>query len=262
MFEALRGWLLPVLRVSPEPSPPAGDRALRTFRAAPNFFRYRLAFWGLGQLGAVAGLVFGLILIQQVQRATGSPLVITLTTVVEILAWLAFLVQLPFSLAALRLDFDLRWYLLSERALRVREGIFTVREKTMTYANIQQITIEQNPLQRLLGISDVQVRSAGGGAVAKSASHPQVGEGMHEAYFRGVADAEGIREEIRERVRRFRDAGLGDPDDASAMPAEPAREDASREGAGTGDDDSALGAARVLHEELRDLRRQLATRGA
>jgi hypothetical protein len=36
---------------------------------------------------------------------------------------------------------------------------------------------------------------------------------MHVAYFRGVDNAEEIRDLLREGVRLQRDAGLGDPDD-------------------------------------------------
>ena len=102
-----------------------------------------------------------------------------------------------------------------DRSLRIREGILTVREKTMTFANIQQTSIRQNPLQRLLGIQDVQVRTAGGGGGSTGSrhGHGEVGEAMHEAYFRGVDNAEEIRTAILERVRLHRDSGLGDPDE-------------------------------------------------
>src|SRR5690606_2799937 len=88
----------------------------------------------------------------------------TLMRIGEAVAWVAFVGQAIFSLAVLRFDFDMRWYILSDRGLRIREGILTVREKTMTFANIQNIAIRQNPIQRLFGIYDVEVRSAGGGA--------------------------------------------------------------------------------------------------
>jgi uncharacterized membrane protein YdbT with pleckstrin-like domain len=115
------------------------------------------------------------------------------------------------------LDYELRWYMLSDRAIRIREGIVTVREKTMALANIQNISIKQGPLQRLLGIADVEVKTAGGGGQAgdshKKGTHP---EPMHVGYFRGVTNAEEIRDLVREGVRRQRDAGLGDPDEVHA----------------------------------------------
>ena len=245
MFKALRGWLLRFLRVPEEPSAPGGGRVVRVFRAAPNYFRYRLALWALKQLGAVLGLLGGLLFVAGVLREVRHPTVVFWLTAGEVIAWTAFLVQLPFSLAVLRLDFDLRWYILSDRSLRIREGILSVREKTVTFANIQQISIRQNPLQRLLGIADVQVSTAGGGSGAGHGGQGQVGESMHEAYFRGVDNAEEIRGVIRERVRLHRDSGLGDPDEPALPPV----------GAG---EPEVLAAARELRQEVRELRRVLA----
>jgi len=93
----------------------------------------------------------------------------------------------------------------------VREDILSLREKTMTFANVQQLTVEQGPLQRLLGLADVHVQSAGGGA-SKHGKKGEAGLGQspHEARFRGVANAAELRDLVRERVRRYRDAGLGD----------------------------------------------------
>ena len=39
---------------------------------------------------------------------------------------------------------------------------------------------------------------------------------MHLAYFRGVQNAAEIRDLMLERLRRWRDTGLGDPDEAAA----------------------------------------------
>jgi len=87
---------------------------------------------------------------------------------------------------------------------------------TMTFANVQNITISQGPLERLFGISDVKVDTAGGGG--GSGSHGK-GEGpnLHVATFRGVDNPEEIRDLMLKRLRRLRDAGLGDLDDARAL---------------------------------------------
>jgi uncharacterized membrane protein YdbT with pleckstrin-like domain len=211
--EGIRGRVLALLRVPPEPRVPTDSRVIRVFRAAPAYFRYRQLFWVVKQIGALAGLIVGLLAISAGIRGAGHPLVVLLLQAAEVLAWATFLVQLPFSLVVLKLDYELRWYILSDRSLRIREGTLSVREKTMTFANIQQISIEQNPLQRILGIADVHVRTAGGGSGGRDGKGGAVGEGMHEAYFRGVDNAEEIRTAIRERVRLHRDSGLGDPDE-------------------------------------------------
>lgn len=253
MRDRLRALLLRLLRVPPEPAIPTGARVIRVFRAAPNYFRYRLVLWAAAQLSALIGLIGGVFFISSVLRTVTDPTITLLLQAVEAFAWLAFLVQLPISIALLRLDFDLRWYILMDRSLRIREGIVSVREKTMTFANIQQISIRRNPLQRLLGLADVQVRTAGGGGTSSGHGHGgQVGEGMHEAFFRGVGNAEEIRDAIRERVRIHRDAGLGDPDDAAA-PAAIGVSAESRDGEGSAADDL-LAAARELRDEVRSWR--------
>jgi uncharacterized membrane protein YdbT with pleckstrin-like domain len=140
-------------------------------------------------------------------------------------AFLALLFQIVVGWTVLRLDYELRWYMLSDRAIRIREGITTVREKTIALANIQNISIRQGPVQGLFGIADVEVRTAGGGSGGTGGAHGQRGKGtepMHIAYFRGVNNAEEIRDLLREAVRRHRDTGLGDPDDARHHQAQPA----------------------------------------
>jgi uncharacterized membrane protein YdbT with pleckstrin-like domain len=240
MPEVLKSLLLRVLRVPAEPTAPQGGRVIRVFRAAPGYLRLKLAMWGLQQLATAAGLVFGLVLVSAALREVEHAWVRAGLLAIETIAWGGFLLQLPFTLAVLWLDFDMRWYILSDRSLRIREGILSVREKTLTFANIQQISIRQNPLQRVLGIADVQVSTAGGGS-ARGEHGGGLGESMHEAFFRGVDNAEEIRAAIRERVRLHRDAGLGDPDEPDATPS------------------AALAAAEELRDEMRALRRALAS---
>ncbi|HEV2148635.1 MAG TPA: PH domain-containing protein, partial [Longimicrobiaceae bacterium] len=208
---ALRDTAFRLLRIPGPPQPPAGEGgAVRVFRASRRFYQYGVVRWALRQAGTAAGIVFGLVMLRAVPD--GAPL-----TVFRVMEWLAvagFVVQLPFTFLLLRFDYDMRWYILTERSLRIREGILTVREKTITFANVQNMTIRQGPLQRLLRIHDLEVRTAGGGGEQKGKEGGGIGEPMHVGYFRGVDDAEEIRDAIRAGVRRHRDAGLGDPDDA------------------------------------------------
>jgi membrane protein YdbS with pleckstrin-like domain len=184
---------------------------VRVFRAATGYLRYRQLRWALGQAGVAAGLIAGSMFLDSIMIELKLPLARWLAWVLEGFAWLSFLVQLPFSFFVARLDYEFRWYSLSDRSLRIREGILSLREKTMTFANIQQISIRQNPLQRLLGISDVRVETAGGGSSGSSeGGGPSHGEHMHEAHFRGVTHPEEIRDLILARVRVHRDAGLGE----------------------------------------------------
>lgn len=207
-----RTFTLRLLRVPPTPEPPPGSPP-RVFRAAPNFFTLRVLRWALAQVLAVAGLVWaffflGWIATQRVPRS-----VVWLFHAGEIFAWVIFLAEFTLGAMILRLDYELRWYMLSDRAIRIREGIATVREKTVALANVQNIAIRQGPLQRLLGIADVEVKTAGGGGKSDDMDHKKGGEPMHVAYFRGVANAEEIRDLVREGVRAQRNTGLGDPDE-------------------------------------------------
>lgn len=249
MLDAIRPLLLRFLKVPEAPATPREE--VRVFRASPNYYRYNLLRWGLTQLGALAGLLAGFAFLRALPADVPSQAV-TWIRFGEAMAAGAFVLQLPFTCAMLRLDFELRWYIVGERSLRIREGLASVREQTMTFANIQNMSVRQGPLQRLLGIADLEVRTAGGGGgEAHGGSGGHAGSQMHVGTFRGVDDAAAIQETIRRRVRLYRDAGLGDPDDARSEAALPAvRGEAP-----------ALVAAREVLEAARSLRGALAPPG-
>lgn len=244
---SLRTQLLQFMRVPPAPSAPVGDDDVRIFRAAPNFFRYRVARWIATNIGGVVGVFMGVAFLRSIPERFNDWRLMALFTVIESFAVAVLVIQALWTLALLRLDFEQRWYLVSDRSLRIREGIMRMHEKTMTFANIQNVSIRQGPLQRILGIADLEVRTAGGGSGGGGGNHKNPHESnndLHVAYFRGVANAEHISETIRERLRRHADSGLGDPDDAGvALPA-PAASSAAL-----------LRAARDLADEAGQLRR-------
>jgi membrane protein YdbS with pleckstrin-like domain len=264
----LRDELLGLLRVPPAPSAPAGDENVRVFRAAPNFFRYRVAQWILRQVGAFTGVIFGLVMLRGAHRVLppnfdigfgpftlGRELTLNLVTAVEMLAIAVLVLQAIASLALLRLDFEQRWYLVSDRSLRIREGLLKLHEKTMTFANIQHVAIRQGPVQRLLGIADLEVRTAGGGGGNEQEEGAKT-DNLHIAYFRGVANADRIRDGIRDRLRGHSDAGLGDPDDhgSGGLAAETTTPLPAGNAAGL------AAAAAALRDEARQLRLALGSR--
>ncbi len=145
---------------------------------------------------------------------------------VKIVGILLYLAQLPLTYLAARLDFEMRWYMVTDRSLRIRHGVWQVNESTMSFANIQQVVVSQGPLQRLLGLANVKVQSAGGGG--KDAHHPgSSGDDMHLGLFQAVTNGSEIRDLILERLRRYRESGLGDPEEKSqpAAPTAPATDD-------------------------------------
>lgn len=225
MIEFARQTALRFLRLPPQPQPPAGaPGSLQTFRAAPGFLRLCLLRWCARQTATLLGLLLGLFFLHafasgQLHRLPPVQPWMPWIYVLEGLGVVLFLLQLPITLAAVWLDFDLRWYLVTDRSLRIRSGIWRVDELTMTYANVQELTIRQGPLQRLLGIADLVVRSAGGGSANPShaPSSPTQPE-SHVAYFHGVDNAETIRDLIVGHLKHSRSSGLGDPDDPTVKP--------------------------------------------
>ncbi|MFY0578895.1 PH domain-containing protein [Cystobacter fuscus] len=80
-----------------------------------------------------------------------------------------FVVVLGMGLASyvsIHLGYDTTWYVLSDRSLRIRRGVWTLHETTITFENVQNVKITQGPLQRLLGFSDLVIETAGVEAAA------------------------------------------------------------------------------------------------
>ncbi len=218
MFSAFREWCERWLRIPGDPEPPPGDEArTQRFRAAPNFYKYLLFIWGLKSLGLLAVLIpstiFPLVAILLSQHDNQVAVIIS-TAVPLIVLGIALGLRL-FALALVRLDFEKRWYLVTDRSLRIREGIVNVREMTITFANIQNISISQGPLQRAIGIADLRVDTAGGSSPARR-HQKGMPQSMHTAWFRGVDNANAIRELIQKRLRELKDSGLGDREEATA----------------------------------------------
>ena len=163
----------------------------------------------------------------------------------ELFGLFLFGLQFFWTLLAVRIDYAQRWYMVTDRSLRLRWGVVKIQETTMSFANLQQVSVHQGPLQRFLKIADVEVRSAGGG----SGEEEQGGDSMHRSVFHAVEKAPEIRDLILTRLKRFRQAGLGEPDDAKDQPAESVPPEKV--------DGNALDAAQELLAETRALRTEL-----
>lgn len=219
MFKAFREWWERVLRIPGDPEPPPGDEArTQRFRAAPNYYKYLLALWGLKTAALLVVLVMmelGPLIAVFGTRLQEKHLPAALILGLPQLIILFFLAGRLLSGLLVRLDFEKRWYLVTDRSLRLREGILNVREMTITFANIQNISISQGPIQRLLGIADLRVDTAGGSGRphGEGKGRPQ---SLHTAFFRGVDNANAIRELIQKRLRELKDSGLGDDEEATA----------------------------------------------
>jgi membrane protein YdbS with pleckstrin-like domain len=260
--------LLAFLRVPERPDPPPGSEpTLVAFRASSRFFVLGIFTWLLKQAGALAGILFSLGFfsgrnflrfggleeleqeLAQLDRIALGPLSFegdlwSLFSLIEMAFLGVFAIQFVLGAFLLKLKWEMRWYMVSDESLRIREGLLRIHEQTMTVANIQNMAVRQGPLQKLLGIADLEVQTAGGGGKVSGKEH-EAGKGdLHVGRFRGIENAEALRDRIRRALSRHRDSGLGDPDDA--------HEHGVSEDHGASPDASAVASAFAPSGELQD----------
>lgn len=182
----------------------SGDN-VRAFKPSPRFIAYRkFYFW----------------------------IVLTLTDGAFTIGWLAILIASPiagvilfpvylaiavipdiFAYIAIHLRYDSTWYVLSDRSMRLRRGIWIIHETTITYENIQNISVRQGPVQRHFGIATLTVHTAGGGSGGGGPGgkcSDAGAAGAHIGLIEGITDAHELRDRLAARVERSRSAGLGD----------------------------------------------------
>lgn len=218
MYKVFRQLAEKWLRIPPEPEPPPGDEATaKVFRAAPAFLKYLRILWLIRNAVFLIGALVSLVVVGFVlSQANLEPGIRVIVAVGELVFISVLVAQALFQLAMVQLDYEKRWYLVTNRSLRIREGVGTVREITFTFANIQNLSVTQGPIQRILGISDLKVETAGGGSSVGNQHHQVPGPNLHTAYFRGIDNAEEIKQLVADRMRGYRDSGLGDHDDHGA----------------------------------------------
>jgi len=258
MYNAFRQTCEQLLRIPHDPAPPPGDEAsTRIFRAAPNYYKYLLFLWALKSAAAilivVVALVIPIVAASVALVSQGQPAGLLLALLPLLVAVLVVL-ECLFRLAVVRLEYEKRWYLVTDRSLRVREGVVTVREMTVNFANIQNIAISQGPVQRALGLADLRVETAGGGAASTPHNHHQPMENLHTAWFRGINNAAEVRELIQQRLRSLKDSGLGDHEELT-RPAPPRPE------VGLPASPALLAALQEVHAQARALRQAAASPG-
>jgi membrane protein YdbS with pleckstrin-like domain len=208
MYESLRDVLLELFQAPKEPpEPPAGrHESVQVFRASPSYLSYQYLFFLLGML--VLGFVFliAIVIVLEQQLSIGI-----IAGVALLLLWLLILIGGYFII---RLEYDMRYYIITDRSLRVRKGVLTILEQTMTFMNIQNLQIQQGPVERAYGISSLVVETAGGGGAAASPEGASLGPNYHRAILSGLEDADTIRDLILNYLKRLpHSSGLGHPED-------------------------------------------------
>ncbi|MBK9250235.1 MAG: PH domain-containing protein [Ignavibacteria bacterium] len=176
---------------------------MQIVRADKSYLLY-LQFW---LWVYAAGLLPGIIVLSIVGVMAFSPIIeLVLFPIIIIL-----LANLLVMVLVTRISFDLRWYIITDTSITVRQGAWTIREITVSYQNIQNVSVSQGPLERYFGFANLQIDTAGSGGAH---AHGK-GENPNRAVLRGIINAPQIRDTILDNLRTFRNSGLGDPDDVA-----------------------------------------------
>ncbi len=210
----LKPLFVPLLKLKLEaPHLPEGSSLVRELRPSEQWLGYRY-------LASLAGLLYQFVMV----GAGCVAIVISLQGVGVALAVLAALVEffvIGFSLVTIRIDYELRHYLIGDRSLRVAHGAWKREEVTLSYANIQNLEVTQGPLERLFGYKNLTISTAG--AEAAQPGQPN----SHQVSLVGLPDADELRGLILKMLEKHRDSGLGDA--APRAPTSPAPSTAALE---------------------------------
>ena len=141
IYRLLKDLVLFAFRAPMEPPPaPAGAHgSVEVFRASPRYLTYRMIWLLVGVFFVFVGFAGGAV----AAVATESPGPLVLGVAIAFLSLFAIFI----SYFLIHLDYDLRYYVLTDRSLRVRQGAWTVKEMTLTYANVQNLRVVQGPVQ-------------------------------------------------------------------------------------------------------------------
>ena len=118
IFKRIKPPLLRLLRAPTEPpEPPIGSpESVQTFRAAPNFLTYQIITWGLGfAAGLISEIVF--VVLAHTNESGAWEEIALVCAVVGITLLLTIV-----KYFLIRLDYDMRYYILTGRSRRSREG--------------------------------------------------------------------------------------------------------------------------------------------
>ncbi len=203
IWERLTDWFR-VPDKPPEPPVAGPDEESDSFQPAEGFMRYmKFWFWVLVAIKDLGILV--------------AYIAIFIGLASDDLWWVGVLLFPPVAILmlvpgvlcyiAIHLRFDTTWYVLTDRSLRVRRGIWVIHETTITFENVQNVMVHQGPVQRHFGISTLIVETAGGAQVSNEGH--SLG-GANRGIIEGITDVKRLRDRILVRLRATKSAGLGD----------------------------------------------------
>lgn len=190
-------------RVPHEPPtlPAFAGEAVASFRPSAGFLQYLKFFFWIILVIIDAALILLWVIILVASPVVGMVLALPF--------WFVIIVPDIIAYVAIHLRYDTTWYALSERSMRIRRGIWVIHETTITYENVQNLKIDEGPLQRFFGIANVVVETAGGGG-GGGPHGEQAGAAAHQGLIEGVSNAREIRDLILAQLRKSATGGLGD----------------------------------------------------
>ena len=210
VYEGVWGVLARLFRVPrvPPTLPKRGNERIMAFHPAPGYLLYlKFMFW-LGLMIIDGAITIGWLVLFIAAPVIGlilAPVAFVLAVLPDIIAYVA-----------LHLRYDTTWYVMSERSLRIRHGIWNIREMTFTFENVQNVSVTQGPLQRYFGIADVVVDTAGGGGPMQGQKGANM-QSLHTGKLEGVENAAELRDLILSRLKQSKTTGLGDEHEVKAV---------------------------------------------
>ncbi len=243
MYESIKETLLDLFRApnGPPEVPGGANDSIQIFRASKRYLAYQMMILMITML--VLGLIIltvGIIII------VNEPLIGFMAIALMGIMWFLVLIGSQFII---RLEYDMRYYIVTDRSLRVRKGVWSILEQTLTFVNVQNITVEQGPIERMFGISRVVVDTAGGGG-SSAGDQQAVFHNNHRAVLNGLENASEIRDMIVNYLKTLpQTGGLGSPDERHF-----------ERGAGSGMSKQEIDILRGILAEAKGLRSVLAPR--
>jgi len=206
IYRGMWRFMVPWLKVPAEPPDlPAGGGSERVerFQPAPGFLSYmKFWFWILAVIIDLAILIVWII-ISVANIFVGlalSPIMLIIMFLPDVIAFVAMHVR-----------YDTTWYAMTDRAVRIRRGVWVIHETTISFENVQNVKVTQGPVQRHFGIANVVIETAGSGGAAQGKK--QAFGVSNQGLIEGVADAQRIRDLILARMKASKTAGLGDEEE-------------------------------------------------
>jgi membrane protein YdbS with pleckstrin-like domain len=215
VYRGVWGALTDLLNVpDAPPNAPPGSGEIRSLKPSPGYLRYLKMWFWIAAVAFDVCLISGWIVLTIFEPLIGgllTPIVWAVAIIPDIVAYIA-----------LHLRWDTTWYVITDRAVRIRRGIWVIHESTITFENIQNVEIRQGPVQRHFGIANIHIQTAGGSGASSSAGSSGTSTGHDHGMLEGVDHPEELRELFMARAGLSGSAGLGDEHPAGSTGLSPA----------------------------------------